>query len=228
MSSFVVFNFVKRIALLLFFSVLMSGCLMVKGQVSSFSSLTTNSVGETFFMLPNDQQASSAEFDQYASSIARRLEKKGWYRVMSPDEAKYAVLLDYGIAGSTEKLGSSPIYGHTGGGVTTHSGTVNTFGSGYGGFTNSYGSYQGTSHTLPTYGVVGVQSYSYTQYQRYFQMKVVEMEANKAVYETKASSQGTNANFGIVAECIFDMALSDFPLQSSSSKSILMDSCGSE
>lgn len=59
-------------------------------------------------------------------------------------------------------------------------------------------------------------------------MKVVEMEANKAVYETKASSQGTNANFGIVAECIFDMALADFPLQSSSSKSILMDSCGSE
>jgi len=192
MSSFVVFNFVKRIALLLFFSVFMSGCSMVKGQVSSFSSLTSNSVGETFFMLPDDQQASSAEFDQYASSIARRLEKKGWYRVMSPDEAKYAVLLDYGITGSSEKLGSRPIYGHTGG------------------------------------GVVGVQSYSYTQYQRYFQMKVVEIEADKAVYETKVASQGTNASFGVVAECIFDMALADFPLQSSSSKLILMDGCGSE
>jgi len=88
MSSFVVFNFVKRIAFLLFVSIFMSGCLRVNGQVSSFSSLTSNSVGETFFILPDEQQASSAEFDQYASSIARRLEKKGWYRVMSPDEAK--------------------------------------------------------------------------------------------------------------------------------------------
>ena len=200
MSSFVVFNLVKRIAFLLFISIFMSGCLRVNGQVSSFSSLTSNSVGETFFILPDEQQASSAEFDQYASSIARRLEKKGWYRVMSPDEAKYAMLLDYGIAGSTEKLGSSPIYGHTGGGITTHSGTVNTFGSGYGGLTNSYGSYQGTSHTLPTYGVVGVQSYSYTQYQRYFQMKVVDIETNKAVYETKTASVGSGANFGVVAE----------------------------
>jgi len=76
MSSFVVFNFVKRIALLLFFSVFMSGCSMVKGQVSSFSSLTSNSVGETFFMRPDDRQASLAGFDQYASSIARRLEKR--------------------------------------------------------------------------------------------------------------------------------------------------------
>ena len=218
------FCFIKPLMLLGFLSLILSGCQRVQGQVSSFSSLTSVTMGEPFFMMPSEQQATSAEFNQYAASVARRLENKGWYRVMKPDEAKYMVLIDYGVAGSTQKSGSLPVYGQTGGGSTTHSGSFNT----YGGYGSSYGSYSGTSYTMPTYGIVGSQSYSYTHHQRYFQMKVVEVGSDNAVYETKAASEGSSATFGLVAECIFDLALADFPFQSNSSGSVMMDSCGSQ
>jgi hypothetical protein len=200
-----------------------SACQRVQSEVTSFSSLSSSAYGEPFFVLPNEEQASSAEFMQYANSISRRLEQKGWYRVMDSAKAKYVVLLDYGVAGSSTKVGSVPVYGQTGGGSTSHSGTFNSYGGGYG---SSYGTYSGTSYTMPTWGVVGSQSYSYTHHQRYFQMKVIDSITDTPVYETKAASEGSASNFGVVAECIFDMALADFPLQSSSSGSVLMDECG--
>ena len=195
----------------------------VFSDVSSFSSLSPTSYGEPFFILPNEQQATSVEFSQYSSSVSKRLQRKGWYRVMDASEAKYIVLLDYGVASSSTKTGSVPIIGQTSGGTTSHSGTFNTYGGGYG---SSYGSYSGSSYTMPTWGVVGSRAYSYTTYQRYFQMKVIDRTSDAPVFETKAASEGTSATFGQVAECIFDMALANFPLQSSSSSSVFMDECG--
>ena len=49
---------------------------------------------------------------------------------MDSSKAKYVVILDYGVAGSSTKVGSVTVYGQTGGGSTTHSGTFNTYGSG--------------------------------------------------------------------------------------------------
>ena len=109
-----------------------AGCMLVHGEVSSFSSLSPTTYGEQFFMLPNEEQATSVEFNQYASSVARRLEQKGCYRVMDSSKAKYFVLLDYGVVGSSKKTDSMPVYDQTGGGTTTHTGTFNTYGSGYG------------------------------------------------------------------------------------------------
>ena len=195
----------------------------VVSDVSSFSSLSPTSYGEPFFILPNEQQATSVEFSQYSSSVSKRLQRKGWYRVMDASEAKYIVLLDYGVAGSSTKTGSVPIIGQTSGGTTSHSGTFNTYGGGYG---SSYGSYSGSSYTMPTWGVVGSRAYSYTTYQRYFQMKVIDRTSDAPVFETKAASEGTSATFGQVAECIFDMALANFPLQSSSTSSVFMEECG--
>ena len=212
-----------KLSFALFLIFTMGACQRVHTEVASFSSLPTTTSGEPFFLLPNEQQASSAEFNQYAASISRRLTSKGWYRVMDSNQAKYVIMMDYGVAGSTTKTGSTPVYGQTGGGSTSHSGSFNTYGGGYGG---SYGSYSGTSYTMPTWGIVGAQSYSYTHHQRYFQMKVIDKITDAAVYETKAASEGTSSTFGAVAECIFDTALANFPLQSTSSDSVLMDKCG--
>ena len=176
-----------RLFCVVLFGLFISGCQMVKGQVSSFSSLSPTTSGEPFFVLPTEVQSTSAEFNQYANSVARRLSRKGWYRVMDANQARYVVLLDYGVAASSKNTGSVPVYGQTGGGTTTHSGTYNTYGGGY-------GSYSGTSYTMPTWGVVGSQSYSYTTYQRYFQMKVIDTTNETAVYETKAASEGTSSN----------------------------------
>ena len=207
---------------LLLLSLSLFACQRLDAEVSSFSSLEPSTSGESFFILPNDTQAISAEFSQYADSISKRLNKQGWYRVANLDEARYVILLDYGIAGSSTKTGSKPIYGQTGGGTTTHSGTFNTYGSSSG---NAYGSYTGTSHTRSTFGVVGSSNYSYSIYQRYFQMRVVDITSDAPVYETKVASEGSSSVFGLVADCIFDVALEDFPLQSSGKKTILMDEC---
>ena len=143
---------------------------------------------------------------------------KGWRRANTINDAEFVALINYGVSGSNTKTSSVPIYGQTGGGYTTHSGSV--YGS-----TGGYGNYSGTSYTMPSFGVVGSQNISVTHYQRYFHFKMLDMK-NDPVYETKAASEGTNATFGIVAECIFDLAFKDFPQPVQKNETIYMDDCG--
>lgn len=204
----------KKIAFITFVLVT-SGCSFVETDVSSFSKISHLSVGDTFYILADDGQKGSMEFERYASSVARRIGKAGWRRVDDIKGATYVVLMSYGVGGSKEV--STPIIGQTGGGTTTHSGTV--YGSGGG-----FGSYSGTSYTAPTYGVVGMSSS--TAYSRYFALKVVKQVDGKPIYETKASSEGSSGTFGQVAECIFDSALSEFPKPQTGSDTRMMSGCG--
>ena len=182
----------------------LSACSTVDVEYSSFSSLNSLNQGDTFYVLPSDAQATSGEFNHYATSIARRLASKGWYRVLHLDDAKYVILLDYGISGSSTQVGSAPIFGQTSTG-------------GYG----AYGTY-----SAPTFGVVGSQTYSSTRHQRYFEMRVIEKANNAPVYEVKSASRGRSSTFGQVAECIFDAALKNFPIQENDSKSVTWRNCG--
>ena len=212
---------IKTFISIFFVLVLVSSCQRVASTISSYSNLVYNPSDlskETFVIIPDDNQKTSVEFEKYASSISSRLSKKGFYRVSSEQNADYIILFNYGISGKSTKTGSVPITGPIGGGTSYHSGSV--YGSGGG-----YGSYSGTSYSMPSYGVVGSQSYSYTVHQRYFQMKMINKN-DKPVYETKASSEGSSANFGIVAECIFDMALKDFPNSVQKNETVAMDGCG--
>ena len=222
MSNLAIKN-IKPIIFVFIAAAFMSSCMPshVKSNVSSFSSLTSINSGDPFYVLPGEAQASSAEFNQYASSISRRLERKGWRRVSQIEQARYVVLIDYGVTGSSTKVSSLPIFGQTGGGSTTHSGTFNAYGS-----SNTHGIYSGTSYSMPTWGVVGSQTVSATTHQRYFQMKVIDKATENPVYETKAASEGSSATFGMVAECVFDLALAEFPMSVNKNGAILMDNCG--
>lgn len=175
----------------------------VKSQISSFSSINHVGYNDTFFIVPSEQQASSAEFFSYANSISNRLMAKGMNRVNNPVHARFVIFIDYGVSGSSEVATSTPIYGQTGGGLTTHSGSI------YG--TGGFGSFSGTSYTVPTYGVVGSVSGSRTEYHRYFKLSMFDSRSNTPVYETQATSKGSSGTFGQVAECIFNSALEAFP-----------------
>ena len=192
-----------------------SSCQTVESEVTTFSALAPNSFGEPFLIVPSEEQSTSAEFAQYASSIAQRLSSKGWYRVTTRKEARYFVLIDYGVSGSSTSVQSYPIYGQTG---SNQSVTVSTAGT---------STAVSSVYTMPTWGVVGTQTYSYTYHQRYFQMKIIDSLSDLPVYETKAASDGAEAMFGQVAECIFDMALEDFPFQKITTASVPMAECGS-
>jgi hypothetical protein len=194
-----------RFGFIILSALLLTGCggKSVKSQISSFSSINNVGYNDTFFIVPSEQQASTAEFFSYANSISGRLVAKGMSRVNNPVNARYVVFIDYGVAGSNQVATSTPIYGQTGGGLTTHSGSI------YG--TGGFGSYSGTSYTMPTYGVVGSVSGSRTVYQRFFKLTMFDSRNNTPVYETQASSNGSSGTFGQVAECIFNSALESFP-----------------
>lgn len=71
----------------------------VTGQTSSFGTLERSSGSQPYFISTNGERVRSPEFKQYAASIARRLSAHDWDRVGSINEAKYIVLIDYGIRG---------------------------------------------------------------------------------------------------------------------------------
>ena len=192
-----------------------TACRPVYVQHASFSSLTSLNHGDTFYVLPSNAQATSSQFSYYAASIAQRLSNKGWHRVSNPDDAKYIVLLDYGVSGSSTHIRSSPVYGQTGGGFKSHSGSVDVW-SNYGGHDSYW--YSGTSYSSPTYSVVGTQTRSVTEHHRYFLVKVIDTTNNAPVYEAQSLSTGAAATFGRVAECMFDAALENFPIQTSGNK----------
>ena len=181
----------------------LSACGVVGVEYSSFSALESLNEGDSFYIQPNDAQATSIEFNHYATSIARRLSSKGWHRVLNPDDARYIVLFDYGISGSSTQVGSVPIYGQTG--------SV---------------SYAGSPYATPTYGIVSSQVYSVTQHQGYFQINVIEKASGVSVYELKSTSESELSTFGQIAECVFDITLENFPIQLATSEVTSIDECG--
>lgn len=187
-----------------------SACTMVKSDISRFSSLSDKETG-SFLMVPLKKQEGSIEYRTYANTVAGKLIERGFRKVDNLSDADYVVVIDYGVGGSSEVSGSIPIYGQTGGGTTYHSGTVSSYG--YGG--SSYGTYNGSSYTPPTYGIVGSTPYNYTKYHRYFYLKMYDIKKSTpekpySVYEGTVKSSGKSANFSTVSECIINSLFKDF------------------
>lgn len=141
--------------------VALASCLFVKAHVSRFNSFDQNIHGASFYMLPMKIQQGSAEYRQYASSIARRLNVQGMRQTENLSSADYVVIFNYGL-GEKQISGSMPMWGQTGGGTAYHSGTASAFGTGG----SAFGSYSGTTYTPATYGVTGYMPYSKTEYTR--------------------------------------------------------------
>ena len=79
---------------------------------------------------------------------------------------------------------------------------------------------------MPTLGVVGSSACSVNHHHRYSQLKIIDKTNDVPVYETTAASEVSAANFGTVAECIFNMVLRGFPLQTSTKDIVYLDDCG--
>ena len=108
-------------------------------------------------------------------------------------------------------LVSTPIYGQTGGGTTYTSGTVSTYSGGY-------GSYSGTSYTMPTYGVVGssTSSVQSTVYKRQLAIDIVEASSVDAdnpskVYEGRLNSAGSCGAMTEVMDELIEALFIKFP-----------------
>jgi len=215
-----------RSALFAVVAFIVAACQSVSTEISKFSELDHASRGNSFAFVPYDWQQGSLEYASYADSIAQRLQMLGFVRAPNVELADYAVFFDYGVGGSREVSGSVPIYGQTGGGMTTHSGTISTYSSG----TSSFGNYSGSSYTSPTFGIIGAVPYRRTEHNRFFNISMIDLKKSQGgtltgVFEGSAISSGTSSQFSAVSECIFTALLSDLYESGSKKITLRMSNC---
>ena len=204
----------KNITFILAVLVLLSGCMTsLKANVSSFSNLSVPAMGQSVAVVGYPEEInSSLEFKSYRSKFEAKFRLNG-YSIASEETADYIAFVSYGIDGGTEQTGvtSTPVYGQTGGGTTYTSGSVSSYSGGY-------GSYYGTSYTMPTYGIVGTStsSYSYTKYKRNLALDIVEAssvgsEYPVKVFEGRLTSSGSCGIMREVIDEIIEAMFTDFP-----------------
>ena len=155
-------------------AVLLAGCTLVHSNVSRFDQLPQSTAGKSVYFLPLEEQQASAAYRAYADMVAVELAKHGIDRTDDLTKADYAVVMAYGSGGGRQISDALPLYGQTGGGTTYHSSNVSTFGSGG----SSFGSYSGQSYSAPSYGIVGAMPYTRTEYDRFFTIRMVDLQAS--------------------------------------------------
>lgn len=194
-------------------AVALSSCASVQSDVTRFHTLPPQGSGQTF-TIKAASSSGGIEFESYLARVSSHLQNYGWAQSSSGD-ADYSVILDYRMGGSSERHGSVPIMGQTGGGTTYHRGSVNTYGS-YG---STYGSYSGTSYTPATFGVVGSAPYSITVHDRYLNMRISD-RAGRSVFEGRVVSTGQSADIAAVLPQMIDSLFTNFPGESGKTKRV--------
>ncbi len=175
-----------RLLLCVALSVVVAGCTLVRSEYTPYHSLNSNISGKTVAVVPgNDGLKGSLQFESFKTKLEDKLQSAGFNISRDRASADLLAFFVYGIddGQTTTQTGSIPIYGQTGGGTTYHSGTVSAYGTG--GYAS--GSYSGSSYTMPTYGIVGSQAYSYnvTTYRRVLALDLLDRrELDEGRYES--------------------------------------------
>jgi Domain of unknown function (DUF4136) len=150
----------------------------------------------------------SLEFRAYKTRIEAQLAAVGYTITERANHPDFVALVSYGIDNGTTSQTSAPIYGQTGGGTTYSSGSV--YGSG------GSGSYQGSTYTMPTYGIIANSTRTDTTYNRAIAIDIVEAsslqsENPQKQYEMRAKSSGSCGVFGEVFDEMLQAMFKDFP-----------------
>ena len=206
----------RNIILSLMFVVLTGCANFIETKVSIFHELESSLSKVTYALVPTKEQEDSLEYQSYANLVKIELEKRGMTEAPY-NQAKYAIFMFYGIDNGKEVITSYPIVGPTGTGSSYTSGTVNSYGN--------MATYSGTTHYLPTYGVVGTGSMSDTVFTRYLNIDIINIANSgngkvKKVYEGKAISLGATGQLVSVMPAIVKSVFEDFPGKSGSSRTI--------
>ena len=204
------------------FLFLFSGCTTygIIANVSVFHNITEKYKGKKVVVLPFQKELeSSLEFQNYKKTIENNLQKYGFSIVQEKDASDFIAFVSYGIDEGKDKLVSSPVFGSTGGGTTTFSGSAYN----YGGGGSTY--YSGTAYSMPTFGVVGSRTSSITQHTRQLAMDLVEtstLESKKInkVYEGRVTSKGHYSMIAPVMPAMLESLFRDFPKKSGSTVTI--------
>jgi hypothetical protein len=213
---------IKKFLFVFSLSLILAGCETYSVQprlvadVTAYSS-TSNFAGKKIHLSAYPvEKNSSLEWQSFRQKISNKFMLQG-ISITDLKSADYVAFVSYGIDDGTtsQYTYSTPIFGQTGGGTTTHSGSVNTYGSSsnYG-----YGTYSGTSTTMPTFGVVGsrINTASQTNYKRNLAIDMVTASSLESgnpekVYEGRLKSTGYCGSIGEVIDEMIDALFIKFP-----------------
>ena len=181
----------------------LSGCALLKSQVSVFHQLPKNLSGTTYVMIPFKEQEERVAHEVYEDIVRQQLNAKGFHETTA-DQAQTAVFFTYGIDTGRTVDSSYPIIGQTGVETCTSTRCLD-------------------SSPWPTYGVVGTRETSETQYTRVLRLDIVDKqsltEGNiKKLYEGKVVSSGFSNQLVKVLPEMVKALFEDFPGQSGSTE----------
>ena len=136
------------------------------------------------------------QFQEYSQYIKRALSSLGFIEATDFNSAEVGIFLRYGIGDPqvTPFSFSEPVYGQTGGGMSTFS--MSTHGS------SGYAKTHGTIYSSPTYGVVGSKTYSGTSvsYFRYMIIDCIDLgvyhrdKTMQQLWKTTVTSSGRSSD----------------------------------
>jgi hypothetical protein len=195
----------------------------LEATVSTFHQLAPDSLShKSVAIIPaNDNQRTSLEFKTYADKLAARFQARGLTVVDDPHHADYVAFVRYAIDNGQvlSSTQSSPEYGWTGGNTTSYDGTVSSPGK--------MGSFSGTAYTEPTFGVVGsrVETVHTRLFTRRVEIDMFDRSAFDAgrttkVFEERITSRGTCGAMPAIIDGLLDMAFTDFPGASGSTRNV--------
>lgn len=190
---------------------------VVRSDISVFHDLPPTTQPLKYATLPLKSQEGSLEHKSYELLVKTELNKRGY--VETPvAEADVIVFLDYGIDTGREEVVSYPIIGPTGTFSSNTTGTITSYGSGY-------ATYGETSYNIPTYGVVGTGTLSYTVYTRFLRLDFVdraELAAGKVKkrYEARVVSAGSSGQIAAVMPAMIKALFEDFPGKSGTTRRV--------
>jgi len=189
-----------------------SGCSRVVSDVSIFHTLPKKEQNQkTMYLFEKYKgQENNLEYDTYQQKMKKYLAKSNF---IENKQSNIIIKFHYGIDNGSEKIGSMPIIGQTGVSSSRTSGTVTSYGGGY-------GSYSGSTTYTPSYGVVGSSSYSYSSYKRFVTLHMFNKSTKKLIYEAKVLSSGSSSQINMVINEMLEALFQNFPGKNGSSKTI--------
>ncbi len=198
------------------------GCTQVRSDYTKFDKLPASIDGKTVAFVPLEGQNGSAAWETYVDKVAARLAEYGMVRTDDISSADYAAVISYGTGDTRTISGVVPIYGQTGGGVSTTTGSIYGGGSTY--------NYSGTTYSPGTYGITGYMPYRRSKTDRFFSIRMVDLAASTpenlvAAYEGSVISSGRSKSFDLVADCMIKALFDDFRGSGSDRASLVWDDC---
>lgn len=202
------YRFYKKITFLAFLLFLATGCTrLIKSNVVVFHILPDEPMPTKYAFKLSENQGLNLEYTTYMGLIRSELYQYQ-YNEVPLDKADVIVLFNYGVDSGSNKIRTDPLYGQTGIMSSTTFGTTNTEGDRQ--------TYTESTIYTPSYGIVGAQTYTSTEYVRSFSLRIIDKASLKGeginvLYEAKVVSEGRSNQLAEVIPAMIQAIFKEFP-----------------